>query len=103
MCPVQHTHGGIGHSAIMQSAHIRRDPVCLQLTGLPVKIKGFPAIRADGGQLLFQPVPHLGVGHIFLAGGNESGDAPFQLCVTVHRQCALPDKSAALKDFPGDT
>ena len=61
------------------------------------------AVAPAAVQLLLQPVPHLGVGHIFLTGGNERGDAPFQLCVAVHRQRALPDKSAALKDLPGDT
>ena len=93
--------GGIG--LLGQAVHLRQ--LFLQVGDFPLQHRDLTggAVAPAAVQLLFQPVPHLGVGHIFLAGGNESGDAPFQLCVTVHRQCALPDKSAALKDFPGDT
>ena len=67
--------GGIG--LLGQAVHLRQ--LALQVGDLPLQHRDLTggAVAPAAIQLLFQPLPHLGVGHIFLAGGNESGDAPF--------------------------
>ena len=50
-------------------------------------------------ELLFQPPMHLREGEFLLARGNEGGNAPLQLCVLIHRQCAVANEGAAGKDL----
>ena len=50
-------------------------------------------------ELLFQPSLYLGIGDLLLARGNEGGDAPLQLRVLIHRQCAVANEGAACKDL----
>ena len=56
VCPVQHAHGRIGHSSVMERPHICRDPVRFQLAGLSVEIQGLFSVRANRSQLLFQAI-----------------------------------------------
>ena len=74
----------------------------VQLVDVPLQRGDKPGfVVAAAVQLLFQSVTGLGVGRVLLAGGDQRGDAAFQLRVLLHRQGILPDERTALKDLAG--
>ena len=60
--PVQYSHGGIRQSPLpfVEGPHVGSDPVGFQLGGCGVKVQRLAAVRAHGGEVLFQPVPVFG-------------------------------------------
>ena len=75
-------------------AHFRQ--FCFQRRDLT----GF--IMTAAVELLFQNFRGFGEGRILFAGRDEGGNPPFQTGVLTDGQPALPDKGAALIDFPAD-
>ena len=88
-------------SLLLQGVHLPQG--LLQLVDLPLQHGDLAggAVAPAAVQLLFQSLVGRGIGGILLAGGDEGGDAAFQLGVMPHRQRVLPDKGTALKDLPG--
>ncbi len=62
---------------------------------------GAGAVVLAAAALLLQALIALGEGHILLPGGDEGGDALFQLRALGHGQAALADVGAALIDAQG--
>ena len=90
-------------SLLLQGVHLPQG--LLHTVDLPLQHGDLAvgAVAPAAVQLLFQSLVGRGIGGVLLAGGDEGGDAAFQLGIMLYRQRILANKGAALKDLPRHT